>query len=153
MVEASTSMRMRSLMVTPTPMRPISSIMVVTSCRCGTFPTVMGVSASRVAAMIGRVAFLAPEMRISPSSLRPPLMSNLSKGVPYSLLIYEWSARLAFRRGEGAQAQGMDLAPHALPQGGVDHLVAGQRTLALELGRDHQRLEMGVVFTAHLDVC
>ena len=65
-------MRIFSSMVSDTPMRPSSSIMVVTSCRCGTFETVTGPSASRQPARIGRVAFLAPEMRISPSSGMPP---------------------------------------------------------------------------------
>ena len=39
---ASTSTRMLSSIVTLTPMRPSSSIMVVTSCRCGTLPTDTG---------------------------------------------------------------------------------------------------------------
>ena len=65
-------MRIFSSMVTDTPMRPSSSIMVVTSCRCGTFEIVTGPSASKQPASIGSVAFLAPEMRISPSSAMPP---------------------------------------------------------------------------------
>ena len=77
-VDASTSMRIFSSMVTDTPMRPSSSIMVVTSCRCGTFDTVTGPSARRQPAKIGKVAFLAPEMRISPSSGIPPWICNLS---------------------------------------------------------------------------
>ncbi len=72
MVDASTSMRIFSSMVTETPMRPSNSIMVVTSCKCGTFDTVTGPSANRHPANMGRVAFLAPEMRISPSSGMPP---------------------------------------------------------------------------------
>ncbi len=46
--------------------------MVVTSCKCGTFDTVTGPSASKHPANIGRVAFFAPEIRISPSSAMPP---------------------------------------------------------------------------------
>ena len=65
-------MRIFSSMVTDTPMRPSSSIMVVTSCRCGTFDTVTGPSDSRQAARMGKVAFFAPEIRISPSSGIPP---------------------------------------------------------------------------------
>ena len=53
-------MRIFSSMVTDTPMRPSSSIMVVTSCRCGTFDTVTGPSDSRQAASMGKVAFFAP---------------------------------------------------------------------------------------------
>ena len=45
---------------------------VVTSCKCGTFDTVTGPSASKHPANMGRVAFLAPEIRISPSSGMPP---------------------------------------------------------------------------------
>ncbi len=71
-VEASTSMRIFSSTVTDTPMRPRSSIIVVTSCRCGTLETMTGPSASRQPARIGRVAFFAPEMRTSPSSGMPP---------------------------------------------------------------------------------
>ena len=55
-------------MVTVTPMRPSSSMVVVTSFRCGTLPIVTGPSASSAPARIGSVAFLAPEMRTSPSS-------------------------------------------------------------------------------------
>jgi hypothetical protein len=41
-------------------------------------PMVTGLSASSVAANIGKVAFLAPEMRTSPSSRVPPDMISLS---------------------------------------------------------------------------
>ena len=79
-VEASTSMRSPSAMVTLTPMRPSSSMVVVTSFRCGTLQMVTGSEASRPAARIGSVAFLAPEMRTSPSSGTPPVICNLSMG-------------------------------------------------------------------------
>jgi hypothetical protein len=59
----------------PTPMQPSSSMVVVMSCRCGTLVIRTGASASRVAPQrIGSAAFLAPEMRTSPSSLAPPVM-------------------------------------------------------------------------------
>ena len=67
-----------SSIVTLTPMRPSNSIMVVTSCRCGTLPTDTVPSASSVAARIGSAAFLAPEMRTSPSSGTPPWICSLS---------------------------------------------------------------------------
>ncbi len=75
---ASTSMRSFSSMVTDTPIRPSSSIIVVTSCRCGTLPTDTGPSASSVAARMGSAAFFAPEIRTSPSSGRPPVICSLS---------------------------------------------------------------------------
>ncbi len=71
-------MRMRSSTVTVTPMRASSSIMVVTSCRCGTLPMLTGPSARSDAASIGSVAFLAPETRISPSRRTPPVIWSLS---------------------------------------------------------------------------
>ena len=59
-------------------MRPNNSIIVVTSCRCGTLRMVTGPSASSAPATMGRVAFFAPEMRTSPSSGIPPLICSLS---------------------------------------------------------------------------
>jgi hypothetical protein len=41
-------------------------------------PTLTGLSESKVAASIGKAAFLAPEMRISPERREPPVMINLS---------------------------------------------------------------------------
>src|SRR5690606_9927835 len=78
MLLASTSTLSFSSMTGCTPMRPNSSSMVVMSCRCGRLHTVTGVSASRVAARIGRAAFFAPEMRISPSRRIPPVIISLS---------------------------------------------------------------------------
>ena len=83
-VRGSTSMRMRSSMVTLAPMRPSSSIIVVTSRRCGTLPIETGPSASSAPARIGRAAFFAPEMRTSPSRGTPPRICSLSKPAPLS---------------------------------------------------------------------
>ena len=77
-VEPSTSMRMRSSIVTVAPMRPSSSTVVVTSFRCGTFATTTGSSASSAPARMGSVAFFAPEMRTSPSRGTPPWICSLS---------------------------------------------------------------------------
>ena len=77
-VVRSISICIFSSMVTETPMRPNNSIMVVTSCRCGTLRMVTGPSASSAPAMIGRVAFFAPEIRTSPSRGMPPLICSLS---------------------------------------------------------------------------
>src|ERR1700743_486635 len=134
MVDASTSMRIFSSMVTDTPMRPSNSIMVVTSCRCGPFDTVTGPSASRQPARIGSVAFFAPEMRISPSSGIPPWICSLS-------------TRLArvFIRTEDLQREGVNLVPDGSTEGRVDQLVALHGALAGEIRSDHHRLEVHVV--------
>ena len=110
-------MRIFSSMVTDTPMRPSSSIIVVTSCRCGTLETVTGPSASRHPARIGSVAFLAPEMRISPSSGMPPWICSLSTRPARSL------AREFLRR-EHLERERVDLAAHGPAEGRVDQLMA-----------------------------
>src|SRR4029077_1061932 len=124
-------MRIFSSMVTETPMRPSNSIMVVTSCRCGTFDTVTGPSASKHPAKIGKVAFLAPEIRISPSSGMPPWICNLS-------------TREFFRR-KYLQGQGVNLVAHRRPQCAVDQLMALHGALAGKRRRDDHRLEMHVI--------
>src|SRR5271165_4212425 len=136
MVEASTSMRIFSSMVTETPMRPSNSIIVVTSCKCGTFDTVTGPSASKQPAKIGSVAFLAPEMRISPSSAMPPWICNLSTCLP-----------CIFIRRIDLQRQRMDLAAHGLPQGGVHQLVPLHGPLAGKRGCNHHGFEVHIVLT------
>src|SRR5580698_132730 len=138
MVDASTSMRIFSSMVTDTPMRPSSSIMVVTSCKCGTFDTVTGPSANRHPARIGSVAFLAPEMRISPSSAIPPLICNLSTSLP-----------CVFVRSENLQCERMDLIAHRGAQRGVHHLMPLDRLLAYESRRHHYSFEMHVIAAGH----
>ena len=80
MVEVSTSILSFSSTTRLTPMLPSSSMVVVMSRRWGTLQMVVGPSASRVAAMMGRAAFLAPEIRISPSSTEPPVTMSLSIG-------------------------------------------------------------------------
>jgi hypothetical protein len=72
---------MRSSMTSSTPIWPSSSIVVVTSCRCGTLLIVTGPSASNVAARIGSTAFLAPDIATSPVSGWPPLMRIFAIGV------------------------------------------------------------------------
>src|SRR5277367_2272172 len=131
-------MRIFSSMVTETPMRPSSSIMVVTSCKCGTFETVTGPSASRQPAKIGSVAFLAPEMRISSSSAMPPWICNLSTLPP-----------CIFIRREHLQCQRVNFAAHGLSEGGVHQLMALYRTLAGKSGRNHHGLEMHIVVAFH----
>src|ERR1700687_2111723 len=137
MVDGSTSMRIFSSMVTETPMRPSSSIMVVTSCKCGTFDTVTGPSASKHPANMGNVAFLAPEMRISPSSGMPPLICSLSTSRDPALAC-------KFFRCEHLQRQRVNLVPHRLPQGAIDQLMTLDGATALECSRNHHGLEMHV---------
>src|SRR5678815_5349161 len=121
-------------------MRPSSSIMVVTSCKCGTLPTDTVPSASSVAARIGRAAFFAPEMRTSPSSGTPPWICSLSTGA-------------RFLRGQDLHRQRMDLATHARAERAVDELMALQGALALELRSDDHRFEMSVVRRADAHLC
>src|ERR1700756_4207842 len=131
-------MRMRSSTVTVAPMRPRSSTVVVTSFRCGTFATTTGSSASKEAARIGSVAFLAPEMRTSPSRGTPPWICSLSMLVLRGLV-----------GRQGLDRQGVDLAPHELPERAVDELMARQRTLAGEFARHHAGRKMRVVIRHH----
>src|ERR1700678_662400 len=135
MVDASTSMRIFSSMVTETPMRPSNSIMVVTSCRCGTFDTVTGPSASKHPANMGRVAFLAPEIRISPSSGMPPWICNLSTPLACEF----------FRR-KHLQSQRMDLVAHRLPQGAINLLMPLHGAPPGETRRDGPSLDLPLVF-------
>src|SRR5690242_21300310 len=72
---------MRSSSTSCTPIWPRSSIVVVTSCRCGTLPIVTGSSARRHAARIGRTAFFAPDTQTSPVRGSPPLMTILAIGI------------------------------------------------------------------------
>src|SRR6516164_8792252 len=139
-VEGSTSMRSRSSMVTVAPILPSSSTVVVTSFRCGTFATTTGSSASSAPARIGRVAFLAPEMRTSPSRATPPWICSLSKGSGPSGL---------FGR-EGLDRQRVDLASHQLAERAVDELVTGESAQVRKLARDDARGKVRVVLGLHL---
>src|SRR6056297_30313 len=147
MAEASTSTPSRSSTVTSTPMRCSSEMVVVTSLRWGTLATVTRSEASSVAARIGKVAFLAPEIRISPSSAAPPVIFSLSiveAGPPGA------SALAApFVRRERADREGVDLATHAFAEAAIDHLVAPERPLTLELRAHDDGLEMGIVVAGH----
>ena len=78
MLRLLTSMFMRSSITSSDPIRPNSSMVVVMSCRWGMLPITIGSSVSRVAARMGRAAFFAPEILISPCNGAPPLMTNLS---------------------------------------------------------------------------
>src|ERR1700722_2342436 len=135
-------MRIFSSMVTETPMRPSSSIMVVTSCRCGTFDTVTGPSASRHPARMGRVAFFAPEMRISPSSGIPPWICSLSTSRTARLTR---ALALVLDRRIHLQGERMDVIAHQGSEGLVHELVALHGTQSREFLGDHHRLEMHVV--------
>src|SRR5580692_2236719 len=138
MVEASTSMRIFSSMVTETPMRPSNSIIVVTSCKCGTFETVTGPSANKQAAKIGSVAFLAPEMRISPSSAMPPWICNLSTFLP-----------CIFLRCIRLQRESMNLVAHRGAEGGIHQLMPLHGPLAGKRGCDDHGLEVHIVLALH----
>ena len=68
-------------------------MVVVISCRWGTLHIVTGSSASKVAAMIGKAAFFAPEMLTVPSRGLPPLMISLSMRLPELVLCRRNSQR------------------------------------------------------------
>src|SRR4051812_31325186 len=105
-------MRERSSMVTVAPIRASSWIIVVTSLRWGTLPTVTG-SAARIApARIGSVAFFEPEIFTSPSSGTPPLICSLSIA----------SAPRFFGR-ERLDRHRVDFPAHELAEGPVNELV------------------------------
>src|SRR5579885_3311749 len=140
-VVGSTSMRIRSSTVTVAPMPPRSSTVVVTSFRWGTLPTTTGPSASSAPARIGRVAFLAPEMRTSPWRGTPPWICSLSISLPSG-----------FGRRQGLDRQRMDLAPHPLSQGLIHELMARDAALAGELLGDDAGVEMGVVIRLHPNI-
>src|SRR5262249_4173467 len=138
-VEGSTSMRRRSSMVTVAPILPRSSTVVVTSRRCGTFATTTGSCASNAPARIGRVAFLAPEMRTSPSRATPPWICSLSM-----------SALPGLFGGQGLDRKSVDLATHALAQRAGDELVAREAAQLCELARDDARGEVGAIVRLHV---
>src|SRR5579863_8530250 len=135
-------MRMRSSIVTVAPMRPSSSTVVVTSFRCGTLPTTTGPSASSAPARIGSVAFLAPEMRTSPSSATPPWICSLSMA----------SASLGLFGGECLDRQRVDLPSHPLTEGAVHQLVARVAALTDKLGGHDACRVVRVVIGHHLHV-
>src|ERR1700761_40679 len=128
-------------MVTVAPIRPSNSTVVVTSLRCGTFATVTGSSASSAPARIGRVAFLAPEIRTSPSRGTPPWICSLSM-----------SPRLKFVRSQGFDRKRVDVRTHALSEGAVDELMSRQAALAGELIGDDPCGEVGVVVRFDMDL-
>ena len=70
--------------------------MVVTSLRCGKFPTLNGVSAKREDARIGKAEFFAPEAYISPKSLEPPLIKSLSIYTDVAQLLITFSISSSF---------------------------------------------------------
>src|SRR5690606_18955473 len=117
-------------------------MVVVTSCSCGTLPTVTVLSAIMVAARRGSTAFFAPEMRISPRSCAPPLMISLSKRPPESL--QAWILFPLLRR-IGMQGQGVDLRPHEVAEVAVHHLMLLDGVQADERLADDDGLEMVAV--------
>src|SRR5579863_3114057 len=136
-------MHMRSSMVTVAPILPSSSTVVVTSFRCGTLATATGSSASSAPARIGRVAFLAPEMRTSPSRGTPPWICSLSISIGADSASSLSGSRLL--RGERLDRERMNLAPDTCAERAVHELMAREVLLAGELGRDHPRRKMNVV--------
>src|ERR1700722_2064531 len=103
---------------------------------------VTGPSASRHPARIGRVAFFAPEMRISPSSGIPPWIWSLSTSGTARV------ARVLVRRIH-LQRERVDLVAHQGSEGLVNQLMALHGAQSRELLGDHHRLEMHIVLARH----
>src|SRR5690606_33618906 len=117
------------------------SVMVVeTSFRWGTLPTLTGSDASRVPHRIGSAEFLAPEMAMAPSSRAPPVMSSLSneRSAPRSP-----GARLFGR--QGPDGEGVDLVAHAIAQRPVHEPVPGSRPQPGECPGNDDGLEVRAV--------
>lgn len=112
--------------------------MVDTSRSAGTLVKVNGFAVSRAAHMIGKAAFFAPEIRISPSSGFPPTILSLSTAFP-------------FVRRQRLHRQRVDLLAHAIAERRIDELVALHPVAAGKLGRHDERLEMLAV-AHHLDM-
>ena len=55
-----------------------SEIVVVTSCKCGTFPMITSSSLNKLEASIGSTEFFAPEILTSPSKGFPPVINCFS---------------------------------------------------------------------------
>src|SRR5690606_32246381 len=108
-------------------MRSRRRSMVRMSLSAGTFSRCTGSAVSRAAHRMGRAAFLAPEMAISPCRGCPPVIWSLSIRI-----------RFVFVRGQGAHGQCVDFLFHAVSQGGVDTLMAGDTALAFEFGADDE---------------
>src|SRR5690606_9086928 len=102
--------------------------------KAGTFSRVMSSLLSSEAHKMGKAAFLAPEMAISPSRRFPPVIDSLSIRI-----------RSVFVGGKGAHRQRMNFCLHALAQRGIDQLVASDASLAFEGGADDKGFEMRAV--------
>src|SRR5678815_5359913 len=132
-------MRIFSSTVTLAPILPSSSIVVVTSCRCGTLPTITGSSAKSAPASMGSVAFFAPEMRTSPSRATPPWICSLS-------------TRRDFLRGQRFDRQRMNIAAHEIAERAVDDLMPSKAPFSGEFRRHDARGEMRVVVRFDVDL-
>src|ERR1044071_8309919 len=124
---------------TSTPICARSFAMVDTSIRRGTLESLSGLSERSAAHRMGSAAFFGPEMRISPSSRRPPWIFSLSIGLA------------PFLGREGLHGKRVDLFAHPVAERGVHQLVALHAALAGERRRDDDRLEMLAV-ADHLEV-
>src|SRR5450830_33325 len=122
------------------PVWPSSLSMVETSCRFGTFVSSRSPEVKRPAHRMGRAAFFAPEMAMSPFRRLPPLMRSLSICLS-----------LEFFRCQGFHRQRVDFLAHAVAQCRVDDLVAGDQPLAGKRGRDDHGLEV-LAIALHFEV-
>src|SRR6185436_14133277 len=120
------------------PNTPSTRAKVCVSRSLGTLRSRWTPGVSSVAAMTGSAAFLDPEIRTVPASGFPPRTSSLSTGAP-------------LLRCQRFHRKRVDFLAHALPERGVDELVALHAAPAFEFLRHDHRLEVLAV-AAHLDV-
>ena len=122
----STSMRMRSSTVTDTPMRPSSSIMVVTSCRCGTLPTDdRAVGQQRAGQDRQRRVLGAGDADLA-------FEGHAAGDLQLVHVRYLMPRAAQFLRRQRLDRQRVDLAAHALAERAIHELVALQRPQAGE---------------------
>ena len=94
---------------------------------------------------IGNAAFLAPEMRTSPDSGTPPLMTQL---------VHAASALGPVFRRQGLHGQRVDLLAHAIAERPVDQLMALHARLAAKgLAHDHRLEVVAVADHFHVLAC
>src|SRR3990172_1261594 len=139
-------MFMRSSIVNSDPILPRRPMVVVISCRCGTLLIVTVSSVNNVAARIGKAAFLAPEMLISPCMGKPPWIISLSTGrSTLGNQHPQFPLSLPFTRGQGLHGKGMDLLTHAVAKRAVYQLMTPDSAFACKQFTDDYRLEMAAI--------
>src|SRR5688500_18492208 len=100
------------------------------SCSCGTLSSARTSAVSSDAQRIGS----APAASTSPRSALPPVI--------FSLSMASAAGAMPFFRRQRLHRQGVDFGLHPVAEGGIDQLVASDRTLAGEGGADDDGFEV-----------